>query len=164
MNISRITAEESDRAYEVWGANCGPGAIAAIMGMRLDDVRGHIPEFDKKRYTSPTMMYAALKSIGRPWRKAGKVWPNFGLVRIQWEGPWTEPGVPAKVAYWHTHWIASWFTVERGHGVFDINACANDTGWITRKQWETILAPYIISHVPRAYPSWHVTHGIEIDA
>lgn len=75
----------------------------------------------------------------------------------------TEPGVPMKARYRQTHWIASWFTVERGHGVFDVNACNNGTGWVTRQQWENILAPHILSHVPRAYPSWHITHGIEID-
>lgn len=68
-----------------------------------------------------------------------------------------------KARYRQTHWIASWFTVERGHGVFDVNACNNGTGWVTRQQWENILAPHILSHVPRAYPSWHITHGIEID-
>lgn len=32
----RFTMDDMIRANEEWGANCGPGAIAAIMGMTLD--------------------------------------------------------------------------------------------------------------------------------
>lgn len=39
MTALRFTLEDAQRASQEWGANCGPGAIAAIMGMTLDEVR-----------------------------------------------------------------------------------------------------------------------------
>ena len=160
---TRFTAEDAERAHADWGANCGPGALAAIMNMTLEEVRPHIPGFELKHYTNPTMMNAALRSIGRPWRKVGACWPNYGLVRVQWEGPWTEPGVPMKARYRYTHWIGSWFTLERGHGVFDINCIGNGTGWAARADWERVIVPHLTALYPRASGNWHITHGIEIE-
>ena len=163
LHVARITGQEADDAYEAWGCNCGPGAIAAIMGMSLTAVRPYMGDFERKHYTNPTLMWETLERIGRPWRKVGKSWPRFGLARIQWEGPWTEPGVPIKARYRQTHWVASWITVERGHGVFDINATGNGTGWCSFEHWRDVLVPHIITHVPRANGKWHVTHGVEVE-
>ncbi|MGE0768286.1 MAG: hypothetical protein AB7L90_17660 [Hyphomicrobiaceae bacterium] len=163
MTFHRVTAAEADAAYEAWGCNCGPAAIAAILGVPLDEVRPHLIGFDAKRYTNPTMMAGALDTLGRPWRNVGKAWPRYGLARIQWEGPWTKPGVPMRVRYRHTHWVGSWQTVERGHGVFDVNALGNGSGWARFEHWRDVMVPYITSHIPRADGLWHVTHGIEIE-
>lgn len=160
--LPRFNLADAERAFEEWGCNCGPSALAAIMGMTLDEVRPHIPGFDAKRYTNPTMMEAALRSIGRPWRKIGTQWPEFGLVRIQWEGPWTLPGVPIAARYRFTHWVGGWNTPDRGYGVFDINTINNGSGWTAKQAWETVCVPYITQHVPRATGAWHVTHGIEV--
>lgn len=162
MTWHRITAEEADAAYETWGCNCGPAAIGAMLGMRLDDVRPMLNGFDEKRYTNPTMMYEALRSSGRHWRSIGKVWPTYGLARIQWEGPWTAPGVPMRARYRYTHWVGS-RTPSGAHGVFDVNALGNGTGWASFDDWQTILVPYITSHIPRADGRWHITHGIEVE-
>ena len=107
MTPPPFTADDAERAHAVWGANCGPGSLAAIMGMTLDDVRPHLLGFDAKRYTTPSMMNDALRSIGRPWKKIGAAWPGYGLVRVQWEGPWTDPGVPMVARYRYTHWIGA---------------------------------------------------------
>ena len=79
-----FTLADARRANNEWGANCGPGALAAIMGMTLDEVRSHMADFESKHYTNPTLMFDALKSIGRPWRKHPQqcaVWPEYGLCR-----------------------------------------------------------------------------------
>jgi len=162
-SFHRITAAEADTAYENWGCNCGPSALAAIMGLRLDDVRPHLVGFDQKHYTNPTMMFDALASIGRPWRRIGRDWPRYGLARIQWEGPWTSPGVPMRARYRYTHWVGSWQTAERGHGVFDVNMLGNGSGWATIDNWRSTMVPEIVRHIPRADGRWHVTHGIEIE-
>jgi hypothetical protein len=39
-------------ATEVRDGNCGPGAIAAICGLTLDDLRPHLGDFEQKRYTT----------------------------------------------------------------------------------------------------------------
>lgn len=162
MSFHHVTPAEADAAYEAWGCNCGPSALAAIMGMTLDSVRPLLPGFDEKRYTNPSMMNTALRAIGRPWRKIGAAWPRYGLARIQWEGPWTEPGVPMAARYRHTHWVGSWLT-KSSHGVWDVNMLANGTGWGRFEHWRDILVPHLTAHIPRANGRWHVTHGIEIE-
>ena len=163
MLVRAIDGAEADRAYDAWGCNCGPGAIAAIMGMTLDAVRPLMGDFERKKYTNPTLMWEVLDRIGRPWRKIGKAWPTFGLARIQFEGPWTAPGVNPKAAYRHTHWVASWQHPDRGHGIFDINMTGNGSGWGKIEHWESVIVPLLAANIPRADGKWHVTHGVEIE-
>ena len=157
----RFTCADADRAYAEWGANCGPGALAAVTGMTLEQVRPIIPGFDLKHYTSPAMMNEALRATGKSWRKIGAIWPDHGLVRVQWEGPWTDPGVPMRARYRHTHWVGA---AKSGGdiGIFDINCMNNGNGWVSREDWETIIVPYLTSAIPRATGKWHLTHAIEL--
>ena len=163
---TKFSRDDADRAHAEWGANCGPGALAAIMGMTLDEVRAHLIGFDAKRYTNPSMMNAALRSIGRPWRKIGADWPSYGLVRVQWEGPWTNPGVPHRARYRFTHWIGAACGADPDNpGVFDINAMANGSGWVSRADWVAHIVPWVIEHCvdQRASGRWHLTHAIEVE-
>ncbi|MFC3675006.1 hypothetical protein [Ferrovibrio xuzhouensis] len=168
----RFNLADADRAHDEWGANCGPGALAAIMGMTLDEVRPHLVGFDDKHYTNPTMMFGALKSIcpGRyatkKLRTAGRApwdWPRYGLCRVQWEGPWTQPGVPMRARYRYTHWIGSCAANNENIGVFDINCMNNGSGWCSLKNWSDVIAPHLIAQYPRASGIWHLTHAIEIE-
>ena len=171
----KFTADDAERAYEVWGANCGPAAIAAICGLSLDQVRPHMGDFERKRYTNPTLMVAALQSVGAKFsmtklgeRIAGAKCtfvglPWFGLARIQWEGPWTASSAPPKWRYRHTHWIGA---ADRGDsvGIFDVNALGNGTGWGRFEDWRDVIVPHILKTcVPRADGKWHVTHAIEVE-
>lgn len=159
----RFTEADAHRAYDEWGANCGPGAVAAITGLTLDELRPHVGSFIDKRYTNPTLMWEILDRIGARWKPTRKprTWPDYGLARIQWEGPWTAPGVPPRVAYRHTHWVAAW---RRGDsvGIFDINAMSSG-GWISATDWAETLVPWLLSEaVPKADGRWHITHAAEI--
>lgn len=167
---AKFTLEDANKANDKWGANCGPGAIAAIMGMTLDELRPKLHDFEQKCYTNPTLMWKILDGLGAKYNKAvlssgTDAWsyPVFGLVRVQWEGPWTEPGVPIAARYRQTHWIAA---CREKYGaypyIFDINAiCVG--GWIPRNEWEDQLAPWLIKEcVPRANGKWHFTHIVEI--
>lgn len=162
IKMTRFTHADADRAYEEWGANCGPGAIAAIMNMTLDEVRPHMGDFEAKKYTNPTLMQDVLRSIGRRFSNIGRNWPNYGLVRIQWEGPWTEPGVPMRARYRYTHWIGTKLASQNNRGVFDINCINNGTGWVSVADWSSEIVPWLLEQYPRATGSWHVTHGIEV--
>ena len=98
-----LTAEAAERAYAEWGCNCGPAAIAAVLNLDPDDVRPHMGDFETKRYTNPTLMWASLQRLRvrfsyRGGRLGQQNWPVYGLARIQWEGPWTWPGVPPRAA------------------------------------------------------------------
>lgn len=163
MKPTRFTADDADRAHREWGANCGPGAIAGILGMTLDEIRPHMGDFESKRYTNPTLMWETLRRLGVEFKSnRERRWPAFGLCRIQWEGPWTKPGVPARAAYRHTHWIG----VKRAGadiGIFDINAIGNGTGWCSLADWSGVLVPMILREcVPKASGAWHIAHSVEV--
>ena len=75
-------------------------------------------DFEEKRYTNPTLMKSILRSTGTRsrWRVLKgdcdfSDWPALGLVRVQWDGPWCNDGVPIAARYRHTHWVGS-----RRHG------------------------------------------------
>lgn len=168
--VTPFTDIDTDRAFDEWGCNCGPTALAAILGIGLDAVRQLCGQtFAAKRYMSPTMMWAALDRSGRPWRKMREplpppmtVWPVHGLARVQWHGPWMAPGVPIKARYWHTHWVAAQ-TIAGDVGVFDVNAMQAG-GWVSLDSWSRVLVPYIIEHgVPRGDGRWSLTHVVEVD-
>lgn len=168
---------DAERASDEWGANCGPGALAAIMGLTLDEVRPHMGGFESKGYTNPTLMFAALKSVGARYEgcaispkvaHVGSIgWPSFGLARIQWEGPWTKPGVPIRGRYRQTHWVGAKRGSNGSIGIFDINCLSMTTsgsGWTTLEAWRDIVVPFILKQcVPRADGKWHITHSIEVE-
>ncbi|NMG39827.1 hypothetical protein GRZ55_11285 [Chelativorans sp. ZYF759] len=168
IQLPRFSADDAERAFDEWGANCGPGAIAAICGLTLDELRPHMGDFETKRYTNPTLMWQVLAGLGVAFSYRGgdlgrASWPQYGLARIQWEGPWTAPGVPIRARYRQTHWVGAARHPERGVGIFDINAIGNGTGWCALADWETTLVPFILSEcVPRADGNWHITHAVEV--
>ncbi len=153
----QFTVDDANRAHDAWGANCGPGAIAAVLNLTLDELRPHLRDFEAKRYTNPSLMYSVLRGLGvlfdvRMSSGRGDIWPFYGLARIQWEGPWMAPGVPVQARYRHTHWIGC-----HGEDVFDIN-CISVGGWVPLVEWRDEVAPWL-----HAYGGWHLTHSIEID-
>jgi hypothetical protein len=159
-----FTRDEAQSAADEWGANCGPGAIAAVLGLTLDEVRPHMQDFERKRYSNPKLVFAALRSLAVEWRLTDAVWPKIGLVRVQWEGPWTAPGVPMRTRYRHTHWIGArrvgvnvWNTE-----IFDIN-CICVGGWVPLEEWNGQVVPWLLRQCePKAFGGWWRTHAIEV--
>lgn len=153
-----VTMAEAQTAAADWGANCGPGALAAVLDLKLGDVRLHLNGFDGKRYTNPLMMFGALRSLGISWRRMTSGWPIRGLMRIQWEGPWMDPGVSPRARYRHTHWIAS----RRFGGrqmIYDINC--SSVGWVPIVEWRDKVAPWLIRECePQGNGRWHPTHRL----
>jgi hypothetical protein len=158
----RFTRDEAQQAAEEWHLSCGPAAVAALLGLTLPQVRPHLGTFEAKGYMSPTMMYAALRSLGVPWTMGTTgCWPVYGLARIQWHGPWMQPKVPIKARYRYTHWVGC----DAGDGdiqVFDINAlCAG--GWVPMAEWMDEIVPWILREaVPRADGTWAITHALNL--
>jgi hypothetical protein len=163
MSNVRFYQAEVESAADTWGLNCGPAAVAAICNLTLDELRPHLGDFEAKRYTNPTLMWSILNSIGAKWRLVtpARTWPAYGLARVQWEGPWTAPGVPARVSYRFSHWIGA----QQGKasvGIFDVNAM-NTGGWIDVNDWAGILVPWLLKQVaPKADGRWHLTHVVEV--
>lgn len=156
----RFNADDWRAAVREYGiVNCGPAALAAMLGMKPLDVLPHIPHYRERHYTSPSMMAAALRGLGV--RFVEKATPtrglegDYALLRIQWEGPWTKPGANPKWAYRQTHWVG--FAHFRDRRVFDVNQ-----GWSDVGHWERETVPKLIALYPRASGGWHVTHRWEL--
>lgn len=163
LRAPKFTLEEAAAAFDEWGANCGPAAIAAITGRTLAEVRPFLGDFEAKRYTNPTLMWETLDRLGVAYRRKSPLeWPTWGLVRIQWHGPWTAPGVPARVAYRQTHWVGA-AKKDGAVGVFDVNALGNGSGWCSLDDWGERLVPWILREcVPKADGRWSLTHSVEV--
>lgn len=168
MNI-RFNVNDAQLASDEWGFNCGPGALCAVLDMTPNEIRPHLLDFESKGYTNPTLMYRILDRLKVRYRQCYRgdepnfpqsAFPRFGLVRVQWGGRWTNPGVPMRVRYRHTHWIAT-----RGEyssrEVFDVNGvCAG--GWLSWNEWSTKLVPWLMLECANKATSWWPTHGLEI--
>ncbi len=172
-----FTEHDAQRAYDDWFCNCGPSALAFILGITLEQVRPFVDAagFASKRYMSPTMMKAALNKSGARFTENRIAhllieqmrFPKHGLARIQWEGPWTMPGANPKWAYWHTHWVAS--RQQKGVNdadkvmaildpvIFDING-----GLMKFSEWVEDVVPALTAAIPRADGDWFVTHSWEV--
>lgn len=153
-----FSSADLEAAYKEWGCNCGPSALAFALQLPVDRVRGAIPEFTSKRYTSPTMMKQGLASLGaaidvvrNPMRE-DMFHERPALVRIQWTGPWTAPGSNPRWGYWHTHWVATWM-VGLDPKLFDCNG-----GIMGLTGWEAEIVPLITGEIKRADGGWFPTH------
>ena len=162
--IAPFGVREVDAAAAEWGFNCGPGALCGALGLTPNAIRPLMGDFEEKGYTTPTLMAEVLRRYGRGHRETyrsdspGRCRLDFGVLRVQWDGPWTRPGVPMRARYRYSHWA----TVA-GDEVFDINAISAG-GWLSRQEWERELIPWLIGETcPRGNGNWWPTHGWEID-
>ena len=177
MSAIRFTLADLEAASDTWGCNCGPAALAAILGLTLEEVR---PRFgpDWPGYTNPTAMFAALQRQAVRWTElrpglsgAPLPWPRFGLARIQWEGPWTRPGVPIAARYRHTHWVGAGplfhasgsSAIPSKTCIWDVNQLVGPCdGWAPLAWWTLRTAPQLTADIPRASGGWSITHAIEV--
>ncbi|MBX3422255.1 MAG: hypothetical protein KF752_11935 [Pirellulaceae bacterium] len=177
LDRTRFDLEAAQTAADQWGFNCGPGALCAVLAKTPDELRPHLRDFESKGYTSPSMMADILRGVGATWRRvweakadctrdalAMPIFPQFGLVRIQWDGSWCNAGVPVPARYRKSHWIAYASAGYTGSDemAFDINAmCVG--GWITFREWSLQLAPWLIREcVKGGNGKWWPTHSWEV--
>ena len=171
MNTSlRFNPRHAQAASDAWGFNCGPGALCAALNLTPDELRPHLLDFETKHYTNPSLMFGVLKGLNIRHRQTYRsdssefdlgAFPHFGLVRIQWDGPWTKPGVPMAARYRKTHWVAA-HKKDPHMMIYDVNAmCAG--GWISYLEWSNDLIPWLLKQCePKASGCWWPTHSIEI--
>lgn len=165
----RFTVAEAEAASDAWLFNCGPGALCGVLELSPEQVRPHLQDFEQKGYSNPTLMFAALRSLGVDYgvqsstRGAMLEWPKLGLVRVQWGGPWMKPEVPLRARYRQTHWVGSWKRPIDGQiWIYDINA-AEWGGWLPLSAWKDHVVPWLLQEcVPRNDGTWLMTHAIEV--
>lgn len=170
----RFSTEEAHAAHDAWRFNCGPGALCAVLEMTPWELKPRLLDFERKGYTNPQLMAGILAGMGVRYRKLwqspsgpeapGHLWPSLGLVRIQWGGPWTNPGVPMAARYRHTHWVAS--HAESGL-IFDVNSIDHPDrelgGWVPFQVWSDVVVPWILEAcVPGNDGRWWMTHSWEL--
>ena len=159
--IAQFNLIDAEKAAREWKSNCGPGAIAAALDTTLETIRPYLGDFEKKYYTNPKLMIQILENLGVSWKNCELNWPNHGLVRVQWVGPWTEEGTPLRKRYRHTHWVAS-IRDDLEVYIFDIN-CICVGGWVSMREWEDQVIPWLLKKVePMGYGTWYPTHRLEI--
>lgn len=111
------TPPDTEAANKEWGANCGPCALAAVLGVPVADVRGAVSKgfrgagtiwLDGIEYHHRTdarafpgyMGQADLRGavqrmgarVGKTWRPVpalGMLGVNPALIMVNWLGPWT---------------------------------------------------------------------------
>ena len=164
----RFSVADAQKATDAWRFNCGPGALCAVLGMTPDELRPELGDFGRKGYTNPTLMKKTLTRCGAAqfvvYRgdKPGVGIPtklDLALVRVQWSGPWTRPGVPMRVRYRQTHWIG---VRKNSSEIFDINAM-KEGGWIPCARWEGLYVPWLVEAlVPDGDGGWWPTHVIAV--
>lgn len=138
-----------DAAYEAWGANCGPCALAALLGQSVHAVRPFFPGFDRRPYVNVSHMKAALTAAQRPFRSIGPARPQFGLVFIQ-QGGYAHQSVAMQ--YRHTHWIA-----VDGPLVFDVNAPA----LVSWPEWDRVF-PRLMHEAGRSNGTYRIRSGLAV--
>ncbi len=148
------TEQDSIEANKAWKATCGPHSIAAACGITLERVRAtmSLAGINYRGWMSPTQVGNTLRALGRSYKlTSGQKTTNLcnGINRIQWEGKWLNPGVPARVAYFHTHLVAHF------DGWVLCTACVTDT-WIRADDWRQCLLSE-----PDPSP-FHITHHYEL--
>lgn len=142
------TETDSERANKAWKATCGPHSIAAGCAKTLEQVREAMAAagVNYRGWMSPTQVAKTLDALGQRYDLAHKLKTQDlcnGINRVQWEGKWLNPGVPARVAYFHTHLVAH----------FDgwvLCTCCLKTKWIRAEDWRPFIAAEI-------HP-FHITH------
>ena len=168
MDIPSITfnVDQAQAAGDAWRFNCGPGALCAVLQVAPEEIRPHLGDFENKGYLNPMLMYQILHGLGLKYKNQRldsvtcpkPEWPEFGLIRIQWDGPWCAEGVPMKARYRHTHWVAVFKQL-----VFDVNAtCVG--GWLPYTEWADQLVPWLLKQCePKANGKWWPTHCLALD-
>jgi len=158
MEASLYTPPDVTAAYESWGAQCGPAALAALLGIEVNALRPHL---GAKTWANPTDIRRALEvlRVEHSYRSSATRgdldFPARGLAFVQIAGPWLAAGVPVGAAYRHTHWVAS----DREH-LFDINE-GEAGGWLPIAGWKQWIAPELVAATKRA-DGWYVRATIEV--
>jgi len=146
----RYTESDSFLAHDTWKATCGPHSIAAACSKTLDEVRSAMQAADinYRGWMSPTQVAKTLAALGQKYTLQSKLKTQVlceGINRVQWEGKWLNPGVPARVAYFHTHLVAQF------GGWILCTACLQ-AKWIRINDWRD----FHLNIEPRS--PFHITH------
>lgn len=143
---SLFSPPDMTEAHSV-GAMCAHGALAAALGITVMEV---MKLFAKKGWINLPMMMSAVSASGRRWEHHEQPQDSWdAVILIQWIGPWTQPGVPPRVACRYRHWVAT----RRGL-IWD----ANWPEWISHSEWKERA----LDLVPARSTGWRVPASLRL--
>lgn len=155
-----------DEAHAAWKANCGPCAVAALLGREVNAVRDLFEPWPG--YTNPTKIKEALKRAGKTCvPSSAEALRTNGLGFVQFEGPWEAGG--ARAAYRHTHWVAlarRFSPVPEGMSprpllfVYDV-AIGSRGGWLPLDFFSRRIIPLYLEDQPKA-TGWRFRQVLEV--
>lgn len=156
MSVQPYAPPDVDKQHELWGANCGPTALAALLGKTVAEIRPLVQPF--KGFMHAGDLVTALGRAGKQTRRhdeprGSKALPQHGLAVLQIDGPWCEPGVNPKARFRYTHTIACW------HGVMVYDG--NMDKWRRRENWERETMAFLVQDQKRA-TGWYTSTIIEV--
>lgn len=158
-------------SHALWGANCAPTALAALLGVETREIRDAFPWFPARPWTNPTQLQEAIRRAGgevthvRSLATAQRVpFPEHGLAILQIDGPWCAEGVNPRAAYRYTHCVAATRAQGRLH-VYDVNAGPDEQpgAWLLGLTWAREVMPLLVESTKRA-TGWFVKVAFEVAA
>lgn len=159
-----FNAVDLQRAYNDWGCNCGPSALAACCRLDLIQAKRAARMFARKKYMNPADMHAALKAVRMRVTTEHcdggtelDIYPAHGLCLIQWGGPWVSDKYNSRWASCHTHWIASKL-IEETRWIFDIN----QFGWKSIEDWSEKTLPLLLAGDSLRDGTYWLKHSWEV--
>lgn len=162
----RFTEADALDAADAWNFSCGPAAICALLALKPEEVRPHLGNF--KGWMNPTQMKAALTSLRAAFvehrikQGAESILPTPAIWRVQYGGPWLNPGANAKAAYKFTHWVTAIGRdiprIPGGMQVYDVNAM----GWFPYAVWHKVTSEMALEDIPRADGRVLITHALVV--
>ena len=138
-------------AHRLFGANCGPNALAALLSLDVIDVMCHFTHFQDGPHTNIPRMKEVLNRAGIGYEPGSDI-PAAGLVLIEILGPWNAHPASRRWTSQMTHWIAS-----RDGYVFDVNAGE----WTFWDDWKDQQAPVLIQR-KRGATGWCIRRSFAI--
>ncbi len=165
-----------DEQWQEWGANCGPSAIAALVGREVKDVRAVVERLangDKNKrcgrsgwwlghmhagHLSDTLCELGLEPRRTNFKPGEGRWPKKGLAMIQTEGPWCHPPSKSTARFRYTHTIA---VVDAGPAIGITVYDGNVEAWVKEKWWAEKVMKGLVEGEKRA-TGWHVMMTLEV--
>ena len=138
-------------ANRMFGANCGPGALAASLSLETLNVMQFFPHFPERPFTSVVHMREALAKC-RLQTAEGRELPAYGLALLQFEGAWSSTAAKPLWLARYRHWVA-----VCGQAVYDVNFHC----WVDRARWELDVLDMFRAVWPTV-SGWRVERGFEI--
>lgn len=138
-------------AHRLFGANCGPNALAALLSLDVIDVMCHFTHFPDVPHTNIPKMKEVLDRASIDYEPGSDV-PRSGLVLIEVLGSWNAHPASQRWTPRLTHWVA----LSEGY-VFDVNVGE----WKAWDDWKAVYAPQLVER-KRGGTGWRIKRSYAI--